>query len=165
MNLCQLAGVNRALLPWRAHWGGNKVTNNVFLVPNCCRELLLLLSISQLWQTPHFLPHAREVFTRDKARLIKLSATRQLYLPAPTRSRKRSAHSGTSGSVISARTCELYYLGWLGLALYPVLVLAAPLPGRGAVLSVPAALPPLVFLTSETSRRKQIVKNKPIAVL
>lgn len=49
-------------------------------------------------------------------------------------------------------TCKLYYLQWLGLALYPVLVFAAPLPGCGAVLSVPAALPPLFFLTSK--RRK-----------
>lgn len=44
---------------------------------------------------------------------------------------------------------KLYYLHWLGLALYPVLVLAAPLPRCGAFLSVPASLPPLVFLTSE----------------
>lgn len=60
---------------------------------------------------------------------------------------------------------KLCYLHWLGLALYPVLVLAAPLPGCGAILSVPAALPPLVFLTSERSQRKQIVKEEPITIL
>lgn len=47
------------------------------------------------------------------------------------------------------------YLRWLGLALYPVLILAAPLLGCGAVLSVPAALPPLVSLTSERSKQKE----------
>lgn len=55
--------------------------------------------------------------------------------------------------------CKLYYLHWLGLALYPVLVLAAPLPGCGAFLSVPAALPPLVFLTSERSRQPENGNN------
>ena len=49
----------------------------------------------------------------------------------------------------------MYYLRRLGFALYPVVVLAAPLPGRGALPSVPAALPPLVSLTSERRQRKK----------
>lgn len=41
-----------------------------------------------------------------------------------------------------------FHLQWLGLAFYPVLVFAAPLPGCGAISSFPASLPPPVFLTS-----------------
>lgn len=57
------------------------------------------------------------------------------------------------GRVRLKRKGKLHYLHRLGLALYPVLVLAAPLPRCGAFLSVPAALPPLVFLTSERRRK------------
>lgn len=41
-----------------------------------------------------------------------------------------------------------FHLHWLRLALYPVLVLAASFPGRGAVFSVPAPIPLLVFFAS-----------------
>lgn len=63
-------------------------------------------------------------------------------------------HVSAHGSLISVRKYKLYYLHWLGLALYPVLVLAAPLSGRGAVPPVPAALPLLVFLTSDRRSRQ-----------
>lgn len=78
---------------------------------------------------------------------------RHLYLPArPEEIDQHNLVPATylrRGSLIPVRKWKLYYLRWLGLALYPVLVLAAPLSGRGAVPPVPAALPLFVFLTSD----------------
>lgn len=96
----------------------------------------------------------------DKWQYINLSVE-WLFSSACSTSRNWSAVSVTGqylhgGRVISERTHKLFYLYWLGLALHSVLVLAAPLPGCGAFFSVPAALPPLIFLTSVRSPPKQI---------
>lgn len=59
------------------------------------------------------------------------------------------------GSTLCQRF-SVTHLHRLRLALYPVFIFAAPLPGCGAILSVPAALPPLVLLTSETKTTVRI---------
>lgn len=96
---------------------------------------------------------AWQVFLCDKARLVKLSVVLRFYLPA------RPAETDQQILVwrISARwgSVRFIHLHWLRLALYPVLVLAASFSGCGAVFSVPAPIPLLVFFASERIDRKK----------
>lgn len=81
----------------------------------------------------------------------------------PDRDERQSpgdAQRPRSRRTVSVSEREANHLGSLALALYPLLVLAAPLPGRGALLPVPAALPPFVFLIPTKTNRFDYQHNE-----